>query len=114
MEKKEFKEKIIRLIQTLSVSEEKKQELIQKANVAETFSELLGEVNTIIDDSVADFEVKANEKIKAIRQDLDKVVVQFQSEFAQIEKEAKQLEKAEAKKKDEQVLEETRKKLSSL
>lgn len=108
------KEKVEKLIQSLFISQEEKQKLLDKLGAEGVSRKLMEEIRGVVDNSIVDFEDEAEEKIKEIRESLAQTTKNLTELFAQIEKDAKEQEKTVARKKDEENLAKIRESISKI
>jgi Fe2+ transport system protein B len=110
----DLQNRIIKLIKTLFIPEEEKASLTQRVVQNGVTPEIVVEVKKVIDQSVSDYEEEVEREVKKLQDNLNKTVQEFEREYSAIQADAKNMQKQELKKKEEQDLDQIRKKLSQI
>lgn len=114
MDQTNIQDKLIELIQSLFISEEEKQKLVERVVKEGPSKAIADEVRAIVETSIQNFEDEADREIKKIQDNLNRTVKNFQEEMQEVERDVKAMEKAAIKKKDEEDLEKARKTLAEI
>ncbi len=107
-----LKQRITKLVQGLLLDDVTKQTLLEAISKNQIDAKLLEKIKFFIEQATVDYEAEAEKQIAKIRDDLNTTLANVEKEFSTIEQEAKQEQKEQSKRKDQEQIEDIRKSLS--